>query len=566
MTSSFNSRSYNIRGVLGRASFAEYATRCVKVPAFQRPFSWGKGHISTFWDDILTFRQDSNPGDQYFLGPLVIIPYTDYIGLLDGQQRLAAITILLSSIRDALRSIGGTEGANKARDIQRDFLFADDDDSEYALSLSKIDSEFFGSIVQKDPPENAIKPKIRSHRLLQEAKRFFDAELKTLVDGNSADDAVAELVSVKNTIVNDLKVVAIEVASEDEAYVIFESLNDRGLRLQVPDLLLNFLMLSAKSEGDRKIVRDKWDKIAELLGTHKVSDFVRSMWVSKFGDVKSQGLYRTIKSHIKSKKISSKAFVSLCLDECENFVAIVDFTESKLGKAHDSTRALLHSIGATKSIPLLLSAMRHLEQNNFEVVARLTLAFIVRHDVLANLNRPISEELLFEAARVLDTHCQKNKTKAGQNAAVREVRKMLVSKDPDKSTLVEASRSIHLRQREAAYVLAQIALHMEKKGKVFDIGKVTLEHIFPQNATKSEWPNIDKLAGLEWHMGNLSLLEKSLNEDAGNLHISKKNKFYGSSELVMSKSLASKNSWEEDDIMTRAKKLATLADAVWRIA
>ena len=76
----------------------------VIVPTFQRGYSWGKKHVDAFWKDIEDFRKKrkaKGASDKYFLGPIVIMPSTtseqDLI-LLDGQQRLATATILLSPL------------------------------------------------------------------------------------------------------------------------------------------------------------------------------------------------------------------------------------------------------------------------------------------------------------------------------------------------------------------------------------------------------------------------------------------------------------------------------------
>jgi uncharacterized protein with ParB-like and HNH nuclease domain len=100
----------------------------------------------------------------------------------------------------------------------------------------------------------------------------------------------------------------IEVTSEAEAYQIFETLNDRGLRLSVPDLLLNYLMQSATTDTQRARIRDNWDKMIETTGVRRISVFLRHMWVSKYGDVKSQGLYREIRDYINNKRITSSQF------------------------------------------------------------------------------------------------------------------------------------------------------------------------------------------------------------------------------------------------------------------
>src|SRR5579872_6855080 len=98
MNGSFDSQSRNFGELLG-----QYEKRPVVVPQFQRGYSWEKGHVSDFWNDISAFHNEKPSGSashKYFLGPIVALPQADKIVLLDGQQRLATGTILFSVLRD----------------------------------------------------------------------------------------------------------------------------------------------------------------------------------------------------------------------------------------------------------------------------------------------------------------------------------------------------------------------------------------------------------------------------------------------------------------------------------
>ena len=115
MSSTFSSRTYNFITLLGRSSFPDYTTKKVVIPKFQRGYSWEKSHVATFWEDVWEFHESSGKDDTYFLGPVVILPETGHITVLDGQQRLVTATILFSTIRDLLRQKGGQKGARPSQ-------------------------------------------------------------------------------------------------------------------------------------------------------------------------------------------------------------------------------------------------------------------------------------------------------------------------------------------------------------------------------------------------------------------------------------------------------------------
>ena len=73
-----------------------------RIPLFQRPFSWGEENAAQLNDDLHTAWSGSLEG--YFLGPIVVSQSGHFapFDVIDGQQRLATISILLAIFRDLL--------------------------------------------------------------------------------------------------------------------------------------------------------------------------------------------------------------------------------------------------------------------------------------------------------------------------------------------------------------------------------------------------------------------------------------------------------------------------------
>lgn len=137
----------------------EYERRPIILPEFQRPYSWEKTQVATFWGDLKSFRDryQKHPVDaSYFLGPIVVMESKTSITVLDGQQRLATATILLAALRDIARECNETtpyiELDYFARDIQRELIEKKDTDPlVYSLSLSELDEPFFLQAIKSDP-------------------------------------------------------------------------------------------------------------------------------------------------------------------------------------------------------------------------------------------------------------------------------------------------------------------------------------------------------------------------------------------------------------------------------
>jgi uncharacterized protein with ParB-like and HNH nuclease domain len=92
------------------------------VPPNQREYSWTVKEVRTLLQD---FAKAISEGDgSYFLGTIVTIPRaTGSLEVVDGQQRLATTAIILSAIRDYLRS--------------RDPMIADSIDSEFLTVIDR---------------------------------------------------------------------------------------------------------------------------------------------------------------------------------------------------------------------------------------------------------------------------------------------------------------------------------------------------------------------------------------------------------------------------------------------
>jgi uncharacterized protein with ParB-like and HNH nuclease domain len=118
------------------------ATRELRVPVFQRSYSWRRDEqVADFWSDLL--RAFGGNGE-YFLGTIVLAAEGDDSKrtVIDGQQRLATASLLLAAIRDELRA----RGNSKFEIVERDYLAKETLESEGKeprLILNTDDDPFF---------------------------------------------------------------------------------------------------------------------------------------------------------------------------------------------------------------------------------------------------------------------------------------------------------------------------------------------------------------------------------------------------------------------------------------
>jgi uncharacterized protein with ParB-like and HNH nuclease domain len=80
----------------------------LEVPPNQRSYAWREIHVRNLLQD-LNEAVTGQSIDEYFLGTIVLIQKPgEGLSIVDGQQRLATMSILLSRVRDHLDSINRT--------------------------------------------------------------------------------------------------------------------------------------------------------------------------------------------------------------------------------------------------------------------------------------------------------------------------------------------------------------------------------------------------------------------------------------------------------------------------
>jgi cell division protein FtsL len=560
MTKTLDTDKYTIGSLLGR-----YERRRVILPPFQRSFSWEKAQLNQFWDDLVLFEEEFAGAPQtasYFLGPIVVIQQEDHIELLDGQQRLATATIALAAMRDAARALdktGSTKGADLARDIQRELVEKDTDPVSYSLTLGQLDEPFFVKAIKNDPPSFPIS-KLRSHKLMVTAYQIANDRIASLLKGKSYGEALRILKSLRDALSKGMTLIGIVVQNEEDAYTIFETLNDRGLRLSVPDLVLNLLMKRSPDETSRQMVRHHWNAMLQQMGRRDVSRFLRHMWVSRYGDLKSEGLFSAIKRHIDDSKLNSVDFAEQCADECDSYVALLDVNVPMSKEVLSDLEGIVKYLRIASAPPLLLSGYRCLSEQDFGRLTKSILATYIRYVLVSNQNPLDLESAFYEAAREIRSLAAQDEHSAKQYRAAKERLKQLSVED---EVLEKAAQDLFLERAEAVWLMVQIANSKQSATKELAMNKANLEHVFPQNAGAA-WPNRDKLEPYIWHVGNLSILGHRLNRNAKNRgFVEKCTYYYKKSEIKMTKELLSFTQWDESTILNRAEELGKKIAELW---
>jgi hypothetical protein len=278
------------------------------IPRFQRPYSWTVDNVIELWEDSV---QDAP--SEYFIGSMVAYPTSeDTVSVIDGQQRLTTIIMLLSAIRDVAEARGfaglanGTHGFVERADENDITRFALNTESSFPYLqdavFSRGEAEVETDVGAEERAIQAAHEKLTE--LVSSAVAAIDADT-TISDSKRSELAEERLKSIRDRVLG-LKVIFIEVGTEDDATTIFVTLNSRGKDLEPADLVkAHLLQLMPKRAGlDRPLLR--WQGIIDLFDASEVqlrmTDFLLAVWQSRYETrVSATKLTRAVRKRIKKQ-------------------------------------------------------------------------------------------------------------------------------------------------------------------------------------------------------------------------------------------------------------------------
>lgn len=252
-----------------------------KIDVFQREYRWQREQIEALISDLSTsfFNnydeshniESASNYDCYYMGPIVLCDDDNSLSIVDGQQRLTSFTLLFIYLNH-LQNILGVNDEQK-NDLEN-YIFV----KKAGKRTLVLNIETRNSIInQLYTNENFI------HNFsLEENNQSFDY-LKNLIEEsienikNRYDDIIRffppELKSNKilpifiEWLLNRVVLVEIKAFSIENAYTIFETMNDRGLSLNPTEILKAYLLSNIKDETRALEANERWKYYINLLKT-----------------------------------------------------------------------------------------------------------------------------------------------------------------------------------------------------------------------------------------------------------------------------------------------------------
>jgi hypothetical protein len=535
-----------------------------RVPVYQRDFAWTLDQVDTLWGD-LTSAALSSPGE-YFLGAIVLAPSADDKSreIVDGQQRLTLISMIFSAISEEWKDRGDEK---RSTGVFRDFLGSEDrrtGDVLAKLALNENNDKFYHDLVldRKLLSDADRKCLSSSNRLLEQANSRIRKKLKDWLDeGRKAEE---RLLDFEEFISGRTNLILIEVGDESDAFVIFETLNDRGLELAVSDLVKNYLFSLARGYIDK--FKTAWTEMSLLVGGDNLTPFLRQYWLSEQEFVRERELYESLRNEVKTTS-SAHLFIERLRSASSLYAALLNPEHLYWSDFEPNAVAQLETLilfRLTQYRTIAMAAMALWKPTDVSKLLRILVVVSFRFTIVSRQSPGLLESMYASAARAIRTG------KAKSPAQVFNLLKSVYVPD-DRFGQYFAEQSFS-KAPIARYVLSELcdSLESDKEKTVpHSSGRITLEHILPVNAG-SEWkdaiPKDERPDDYVELIGNLTLLEKGKNRNIANAGFdSKKSNAFAKSSMALNKRLLRFTSWTSDEIRTRSQELADTAKRVWRI-
>lgn len=530
------------------------------IPIFQRSYSWEKQHISDFWIDLIDLCESEEKDKDYFIGSMVFTPHEvkNKIKILDGQQRFATILLLLSSLRDILKQSTIEGGSDWIEEINR-IIYTIDVPKRVKhpkLELNKDDKIFFDKVVI-DGNIQASKP--HSHKLIREAYIFF----KDKISGKLDETKEKFVESILDAIINKLLMIKIEVDSDDNANMIFETLNDRGLELSVGNLVRNYIC--SISASDLESVIQIWEDIVDQVGDYNVTRFLRHFWISSHELVRKEDLYKKLKNKVNTKNV--KDFMELLYEEAAIYSNLNTPTHEFWADPEIESMIDELNILKVEQIYILLLALFkkfYDKKDSFKKLLKTLINFIFRYNTICGLDPKVLERLYS------DISVRVRKGEVGENEVIKEIAKL----SPSKEQFIAAFRDIEISYGKLAkYILLKINNYMmikqDKKEITTNVNEVNLEHVIPRKPDK-EWEEFFKRNDLNkeeliYRIGNMTILYKEYNRKIANKFFDKKKEMYVKSQLPLNERLKEYKEFGIKEVKERQQEIGVIAEELWKV-
>ncbi len=536
------------------------------VPAFQRDYSWEEAQLAELWEDIASMHTNKV---QHFMGYVVLETQNGkQFTIIDGQQRLTTLSLIVIAILHKLKALIARNSQSNENEIRRQQIH-----NTYLgvfntitlqtlpkLTLNRNNKAHYKEIISNGydvPRQHGV---TATNHLLNSALQFFQRKVAVYQSG----EALAVLLE---NIADGLVFTTITVKDEVNAYLVFETLNARGVHLSAPDLLKNhlFSVLATNTlTQELEEVEFAWGQVVEQLGETNFTSFLRSYHGMQEKLRYKKDLYRYIK-----QKVSTPRQVGAYVHDIKKFASIYsallnpgkgDFWYGYAGGRYANcvpALQMLRLFNVKAPLSLLMIAYDRLTPNQFIQLLQWLEVITFRYNVICNKGAKEQESRYNQLA---------NKIFA-RSIDFKQLKSELKAVYPNDAEFTAAFGFKRMPSRQSSkkivFILRNIEAHLAGGQKPDD--NLSLEHVLPYRSADAWQQYFGRAEYLEAidRLGNMALLPGGQNRDLDQASFETKKQVLEKSGLHINAKIASYATWDIDSLSSYQSWLATQAKTVW---
>jgi len=564
------------------------------VPDYQREYVWEEKQVDQLLNDIMeTFSV--HPNKEYFIGSIVVYKNKEGIHeLIDGQQRLTTLFLILCAFKRKY-----TEEEMDSSVLDEMIISKDQDRELNIIEKYRVELQYEDA---SDYLEYIFKDEQRPNVITKSGERLYSAYENIYSFLNQSFSQLNELKKFIYYIYYLVRFIQIETPNISDALKIFETINERGIGLNPMDLLKNLIFRQVQREEFSELKKE-WKKLIDILekNNEKPLRFLRYVIMANYSVrserrdniVREDEIYTWFSKNEDQCRytLDPFKFVKLLIENAECYVSFIN--------GHDNwgENIYLKNIkrligGAFRQHLILLLAARHFDKKLFDHFVKQIEVMLFYSLITNESTRVFERDFSKWANEVKDIKNEQELNHFINEKLQAKVNERLVEFNALFSTLSQNS----MQQYRVKYILAKIAQYMEQQkigidqdsalDSYFKSG-IEIEHILPQMPTEELYRIVPEeiYHEVKYKLGNLTLLEKSINSSIGNsaFYNSKKEEYKKSAHYItksivekdkvgkntrinkLNEKIKSWDEWNKSTIEERQEVLFNLSREIWKI-
>lgn len=605
------------------------------VPLYQRKYQWSENRLLPFWEDVQAKAAEVLSDDskfEHYMGALIIAPVdigsqiskTPIVQVVDGQQRLTTFQLFLAALREAAKRQGLVDFTKNINGYLYNNPKSKDTDplTKFKLTPTPSDSALFHDLIELDyseierkyrhlfwgstVPKNTDSPAFRAYFLFNKWIEEFllngpsddappdDDYAPENFEGDNEQVTVERLEALLNAVLDRLKLVVISLGENDDAQVIFETLNSKGEPLLAMDLVRNNIFHRAEKQGAKveDLYRRLWDPLDDTWWRQaapnarptrpRIDHFLAHTLAAETGDkISMRELYAEYRAFAVPKSKPRFENVEDELKLLEHYAPLYETLEGR--KSYDTDLAWFgRKMSAWQVTTVYPVAMQlgadDVDQITRKLITKLLYSYIVRR-ALCGLTTKNLNNVFQSIASIF----RQDGVSIGSFSTFFYGKQGDSVRFPSDDELHEGILSKNAYAISPQSRLVDILWELEQASRSTFSEKhekpdgLWVEHVLPRTWTE-DWPFADSdyaapdsdlpqttsRRSIIDTLGNLTLVTNSLNISVGNKsYLEKKRKFSDHTGLFLNKWFLNQERWAEKEIAHRGEHLALLAKAIW---